>query len=653
MNRHHSNPIESVIPEGTFQTVFENAYFGMVLVGQDGCFIKVNQAACDLFGYPEDELISKTFKDLTHPDDLNDGVELFDDLMSGKKKFAKMTKRYIHKNGAVIWALISTSAIVSDFNDNSQPDFLLTLFQDITSQKNNEFDLAEKEQQYRSIFEEAFDGILINDLNGNIVETNTAFCRMHGYSREELIGKHTTIVISPEDHSTFSEYLNIIKNDQLYTGRAVDIRKDGSKINVEVHGSPISYQGSTHVLGIVRDVTLQVDNQAALEKIVADRTREISALLEINQVATASLDPDLVMKESLKRILDLIDCEMGAIHLLEEEKKKLSLACWQNIPEEIFAEIKILPTKSSLPGKVLDHGEPVIIKDMIKDPATVPAAKRLLDARVYLGLPIRSKKKVVGVLVVIGQAERVFTDEEITLLTSICNQLGIAIENANLHEQAEEYAAAEERQRIAREIHDTIAQGLIGIKMQLEAVESALELGQIESAMERLSQASELASESLSEARNSVWALRSNHQTEKSLAESIQESAANLTTKANLEVSFDLEDDISPINSDLKNDLQKITKESITNALKHAQATQIKIQLKQSNHTVSLSITDNGQGFSVHKKQSSNKGGFGIISMHERIDRHGGNLKISSSPGIGTTVTAIVDISQAGEVDYE
>ena len=80
---------------------------------------------------------------------------------------------------------------------SGEPDYIVTLFQDITEQKQTEFDLAEKEEQYRSTFEDAFDGILINDLDGQIVEANPAFCEMYGYERRELIGKNAAMLTPP------------------------------------------------------------------------------------------------------------------------------------------------------------------------------------------------------------------------------------------------------------------------------------------------------------------------------------------------------------------------------------------------------------------------------------------------------------------------
>ena len=111
-----------------------------------------------------------------------------------------------------------------------------------------------------------------------------------------------------------------------------------------------------------------------------------------------------------------------------------------------------MPINKSLPGRIIDQGSPLIIPDMLGDPDTVPAAKRILGQRVYLGLPMKVKGKTVGVLVVIGQSDRIFTQDEVSLVSSIAQQIGVAVDNARLHKQAEISAITEERQRLAREI---------------------------------------------------------------------------------------------------------------------------------------------------------------------------------------------------------
>lgn len=640
--------LRSVISENTFQTLFENAYFGMVLVGTDGHFIKVNKAACDLFGYPQAELLGRTYKDLTHPDDLEANAALFADMLAGRCSHAKIAKRYIKKNGEVIWTLLSTSIMRKP---SGAPDYIVTLFQDITEQKQTEFDLAEKEEQYRSTFEDAFDGILINDLDGQIVEANPAFCEMYGYERRELIGKNAAMLIRPADYPVLQTYLKTIGVDHKpFTGRAVSLKKDGSPIHVDIHGSPVTYHGKCHTMGIVRDVSAQVEDEAVMEQILASKTRDLSALVDVARVASASLDLNEVMEHSLDRVLDVMNCEMGAIHILNENNDDITLNAWRNVPEAIINEIKTLSIADSLPGRVLALGCPIVINDMLGDPATVPAAKRILGKRVYLGTPMKVKRQTVGILVIIGEAQRKFEQEEISLLESIADQIGVAVENARLYRQAEVLAITEERQRIAREIHDTIAQGLTAIKIQLDAVESALEKGQVETALKRLRNASEMSVQSLAEARRSVWALRSTDLSEKSISDSFRDSIRGLILGTDLDITCRIDNDLPDFPPALKIDLLRVMQEAVMNTIKHAQAKRLTVQLKYKDNTIHMKICDDGRGLpqdylTKYKKAGD---GFGLIAMQERIQRHGGKIRFDSQPQRGTCVIAAVGFEKSG-----
>ena len=556
-----------------------------------------------------------------------------------------MEKRYIRKDGSVIWTLLSTSAVLKP---SGTPRYLVTLFQDITERKQAEFDLTEKELQYRSIFEEAFDGIIINDLNGVISDVNPAFCCMHGYSREELVGQTPLILIQETDHPVFHEYIDTVGQGKPFRGRAVDIRKDGTSFYVEVHGSPISYHGKPHILGIVRDVTSQVQNERILEALVSHRTQELATLVDVANVANSSTDLDEVMGRSLDSVLDVMKCEIGAIHLYDETKRAITLTSWRNIPDEVLEEIEVMPINKSLPGRIIDQRSPLIIPDMLGDPDTVPAAKRILGQRVYLGVPMTVKEKAIGVLVIIGQSDRTFTQDEVSLVSSIAQQIGVAVDNARLHKQAEISAVMEERQRLAREIHDTLAQGFTGINIQLEAVESALEMGNTALALERIDRTRYLTNQSLSEARRSVWALRSPSLVKRELSAALRDSVHDLTAETGLVISIEVRDDIPELPEDLETDLLRIALEAAMNVVKHAQAENLIIQLTYEDSVITMSIQDDGKGFLPEQvNQSAYSGsGFGLVTMKERISRHGGSLDVRSIPQFGTRITAAVGFSQ-------
>jgi PAS domain S-box-containing protein len=126
---------------------------------------------------------------------------------------------------------------------------------DVTEQKQAEDRLKQQEAQYRAVFEATIDGLVINDFHGNVVEVNPAFYRMHGYTREEMIGMPPPAFVHPDSHGLLQEFFVTIKEGKPFQCEALDVRKDGTVFPVEVHGATFTYNGEPHTLGIVRDLT--------------------------------------------------------------------------------------------------------------------------------------------------------------------------------------------------------------------------------------------------------------------------------------------------------------------------------------------------------------------------------------------------------------
>jgi len=384
------------------------------------------------------------------------------------------------------------------------------------------------------------------------------------------------------------------------------------------------------------------DARQTLEKRVEDRTRELSALYEVTAVASASLDLKPVMEQSLSRILQVMSCDIGSIHLLDETGTVLKLAAWQGTPAEVLPQIQTMPVGYGVAGAVVTHDGPLFVPSIQTESAAVPTAGRSLAGRAYIGAAMRAKGKIVGMLSVIGPVGRTFSAEEIALLAAIADQVGVAVENARLYEQAEVLAMAEERQRIAREIHDTLAQGFVGIKFQLEAVESALEKCEHDLALERLKRAGDVANRSLEEARRSVWALRAGLATSKTLQEVLRDSVRSLTAETELKVTVAVQDDLPAFPAEMQTDLLRIAQEAVMNVVKHAQADRLFVGLQVEDGHVRLTIRDDGRGFRAEEAGAGREdgSGFGLIAMRERVTRHNGTLQVMSTLEEGTSIVA-------------
>jgi PAS domain S-box-containing protein len=618
--------------EERFRGAFDHAAFGMALVDTDGRFARVNQSLCHIFGYSAEELELKTFQDLTYAADMDVGMELFRALTGGERDFGWLEKRYVHRDGRVIWALLSTAAVR---DRQGKTLYLVSQIQDITESKEAQAGLVEKERQYRSIFEATSDGLIIHALDGRVVEVNPAFCAMHGFSREELIGADAAAYIDPDSLGLFADYIETVRAGKAFQAQGVDLHKDGSSFHVEVHGSPFAYRGEPHVLGVVRDITERFLAREMLEERVTDRTRELTALYDVTAVASASLDLETVMGESLARVLEVMDCELGFIHLIEDEAGQLRLAASLNATPELVADITSILPGTGIAGRVVQQGAPVVVPSLRNDPHALPAAQRLSPGQAYLGAPMRAKGRVVGVLGVIGREAQQFGVEEVALLASIADQVGVAVDNARLYRQAEQLAVLQERDRLARELHDSVTQSLYSANLMVETARRSAESGQHEQLRAYLARLADVIQGSLKEMRLLVYELRPPVLVQEGLLAALQKRLDAVEGRAGVEARLLVEGAVAPA-PEVEEALYRIAQEALNNALKHAGADSVTVRIEAEAGELRLAVKDDGRGF--EPGDARDQGGLGLVTMRQRAERLHGTFEICSTLGQGTTV---------------
>jgi PAS domain S-box-containing protein len=308
--------------------------------------------------------------------------------------------------------------------------------------------LREKEEQYRDIFESTTDGLVINSPDGRIVEANPAFCRMHGYTREEMLEMHPTQFIHPEFHPLFNTYVDAVRNKGSFECRAVDVRKDGSCFPVSVNGNLFSYRGSPHRLCVVRDITVQAEAERVLERQVAERTRELSTLLEVshNVASTLELKPLLgLILEQLQSVVDYYSAAVMVLegdHLTELDARVAGLR--DSVSENRHFSLKHEPVVQEW----LENPRPWIIPDLRSDTPDTAIHRRivgdLLDRfpmfRSWMGIPLVSKSKVMGVIALNHDRVNAFTERDGQLATAFADHAAAAIGNARHYEAAQEEA---------------------------------------------------------------------------------------------------------------------------------------------------------------------------------------------------------------------
>jgi signal transduction histidine kinase len=383
-----------------------------------------------------------------------------------------------------------------------------------------------------------------------------------------------------------------------------------------------------------------------LEKQVMNRTKELAALNAIAATVSRSLHLDEVLNGALDKTLHVMEIEAGGIYLLDEEAGVLTVAAERGFSPEFVAGIDRLKVGEGFSGRVAQSGQPLLVRNISTDPRLTRMVVRHAGLRSAAIVPLSSKGKVLGTMFAITRGYREFTDQDIQLLTSIGDQIGVAVENARLYEQAQQVAVVEERQRLARELHDSVTQALYGVTLYSEAAAGHLALGHTDRTAEHLQELQDTAQEALAEMRLLVFELRPPILEELGLAAALQARLQAVEGRAGLRTEFKTNVD-QRLPPDVEEGLYRIALEALNNALKHAQARNIGVHLRQERPTVTLEIADDGIGFDP--AAASEGGGVGLSAMQERAVELGGRLTVRSAPGSGTRIAAVWTIDERGE----
>jgi signal transduction histidine kinase len=253
----------------------------------------------------------------------------------------------------------------------------------------------------------------------------------------------------------------------------------------------------------------------------------------------------------------------------------------------------------------------------------------------FLAVPVAVGGAVDRSLAFYFSGPQTFSDERIGLAVTLADQASLAIANAQLRSQVEQSAVAEERGRLARELHDSVTQSLYSLTLLAEAGQRTPAGGQLESAQHYLARLGEIGQQALREMRLLVYQLRPLALQEEGLVGALQQRLDAVERRAGVEARLVVHGELN-VSSAVEEALYRIAQEALNNALKHAGPTAVDVTIRAEGRLVELQVRDNGRGFDASRLM--NEGGLGLVSMRERAERVGGIFKIESTPGMGTEV---------------
>lgn len=431
--------------EARFRAAFEGAPSGIAIQGLDGRFLQVNEAFCKIVGRSEQELLSRTWQEVTHPLDRPVQETFEREALAGRPETFQWEKRYLRPDGSDVWALTSRS-LVRDPEGN--PLYFIAQALDISGVKQAEAALQDREEETRQILQTAQDAYIGMDATGEITDWNRQAEVIFGWSNEEAIGRTLADTIIPERFREahwkgLRRFLETGEGPVLNQRLELSgVRRDGTEFPVELTIWPLPAGEGLKFNALVHDISDRTEAQAQMNR----QAEELSALHETTLDLIRRLEQTSLLGAILSRAAALIGTEHGYLYVVDESAGELVL----NAGIGMFTErlgMRIKPGEG-VAGRVWQSGEPQAIEDYRAWEGRLPGFEMI---RALVALPLRAANEIVGVIGLVSLEEgNPFGPEQIDLLDRFATLASVALDNARLYSAAQD--ELRERRRAEKEL---------------------------------------------------------------------------------------------------------------------------------------------------------------------------------------------------------
>jgi PAS domain S-box-containing protein len=405
----------------------------------------------------------------------------------------------------------------------------------------------------------------------------------------------------------------------------------------------------THLASIALERKQAENALRASEQVARGQVEAMAQSLDVLATAPA---PERFLGQMLSTISRLLHAESVVFWLLDDSNDSLVLrAAAEGVnfsaadPEHPFMRNALSWKEDKVLQEAAFTGAPVVCEDVEHDPRISSEIRKYFRAKgtkKWMTIPTLVGGRVRGFIGIRHGDRRPYQPEEIELAQALAHQAMLAIQLNQLAEQSRLAAILEERNRMARDIHDTLAQGFTGVIIQLEAAEDATSRGEQKETDKHLHRAASLARRSLTEARRSVHALRPDALERDNVWEALKGIIKNTTAGTALHSSFELRGKLPELPPIWQKNLLHIGQEALTNTLKYAHAQNFRTSLRCNARGVRLELRDDGAGFELKDRND----GLGLTGMRERVEQMNGELEITSASGKGTNIRVALPLNQ-------
>jgi PAS domain S-box-containing protein len=623
--------------ESRLRTIIETEPECVKVLGMDGSLLEMNPAGLSMLEAGSLEQVrGKPVYEYIAPEHRADFVALTKKVLRGGSGMLEF--ELVGLKGTRSW--LETHAVPLR-DAQGEISGLLGITRDITERRRAEEALRQSEWLYRTVIEQARENIFLVDVQTRrIVEFNPAFRAALGYSREELHRMTLYDVVAHDRASVDENIRRVTERRDPSVGERKYRRKDGSLLAMEVSASIILRDGRETLCAVAHDVTERARAQVLLEQRVAALSR-ISAELTLDSPTESTLD---TLAESVVSASTAVACSVA---LVDEEAGTVFVAGSHGLPEGYVDGLQAAYRSGVASPTIVAFRErrPVLVRDArrlaLEDPLYAPVHRFVReapwDSALFVPLVFRGKA-LGGINFAYLPGQEPGEDEQV-FLRAVADQAAVVVENARLFSEARGKAALEERQRLARELHDSVSQALYGIAL---GANTALELAEHnpKRVADPIEYVLSLAEAGLAEMRALIFELRPESLETEGLVAALEKQAAALRARHEIGVKIVLcrEPEAS---LEAKEAVYRIAQEALHNTVKHARATNVEVKMVCDPGLMTIEVSDDGVGFDP---EGDFPGHLGLRSMRERALRLGGALEVESRLGGGSRIRARIPI---------
>ncbi len=599
-----------------------------------GVYMTTNNSNAMALGIPAEEMIGKTVFDLFPEAIAREFSEIDREVLETGQGVLNREEKTINYAGEIMWQLTNKIPLR---DPKGQIIGLVGTSLDITARKFIEHQLEEYSRMVGDLYNHAPCGYHSLGPDGFFLQINDTELSWLGYTREELVGQHPFSYILTEESAAIHRHeFPLFKIRGSVSDLEYELRrKDGSTLIVLLNATA-AYDDEGRFL-MSRATMFDITERKRIETAEREQRALAEAFRDIAQTLSRTLDLDEVLDSVLSKIGMVVPHDAAMILLVEGEQMRIvrhhghGSALLDQVPPTHLFDIDESPVLTA----VMSNPEIVIIPDTESIPNWIKMFPdvRLLPA--FLGVPIKLEDEVVGFVHLRSRFPSFFDTSHAERLQVFVNQAAVAIQNARLFKQASELATMEERQRLARDLHDAVSQTLFSASVVAETLPRIWEKQSPDEVRNALAELRRLTRGALAEMRNLLAELRPRALLETDLHKLLKHLADATTGHTQIPVALLVDKASVILPPDPQVVFYRIAQEALSNIIKHARASQIEVSFTWQNQQARLVITDDGRGFDMSNLPKSQ---FGLRIMHERAQSIGATLVTLSQPGQGTRI---------------